>query len=132
MQAGAERGRSFERINHRHVSFRRRTYKHAHAEVVAGLPLAQQRVRFRIEEVGVRIEGAKHGGNRAAVNQMVGIHFIGKVRFYSFVDLRKLLDACVHVGFRLSRKVGVDRAVDYSQEGEPQAPAESWHFCKNL
>jgi hypothetical protein len=46
--------------------------------------------------------------------------------------LRKLLDACVHVGFRLSRKIDLNGAVEYSQEGDSQAPANSWHFCENL
>src|SRR5438309_755845 len=47
---------------------------HAHAVVLAALLFAQQRIRFGIEEIGMRIERMQHSRNRAIVYGFVGVH----------------------------------------------------------
>jgi hypothetical protein len=70
---------------------------------VAGLAFAHELVGFRIEEIRVRVQGAEHGGNRAAKDGVVRIHFVGEVRFDGLENLGELFDACVQVRLGLSR-----------------------------
>ena len=64
---------------------------------MAGLPLAHQLVGFGIEEIRMRIERAQHVGDRALKHRVVGIHVVGEVALHRFIDLGKLLQACVDV-----------------------------------
>ena len=130
-QSRAERGRPFERPHHNHFALGR-AHPHPDAVIVAGLAFPQQRIRLWIEEIRMRIECAKHARNGASVNGAVRIHLVGEVRLHGFVNLGEFLDARVHIRFGLSRKIGMDRAVEKSQQSEPQAPAGDAHFCEDL
>ncbi len=52
---------------------------HADAEVVALLVFAQQLIVARIEEIGMRIEGAWRARNGALINGLIGVDLVGEV-----------------------------------------------------
>src|SRR5262249_5341599 len=73
---------------------------HAYAVVFPALLFAQQRVRLRIKEVGMRIEHVQHSGNGPVVNGLVGIYRLSVVLLDQAVDLGKLLQAVTDVSLR--------------------------------
>ena len=108
-QTGAEGRRVDERIHHDHFAFGR-TDIHPDAEVMAGLSFAHERVSFGIEEIGMRVEGAKHVRDRALKHRVIGIRFVGEITLYRFVDLGELFQARVHIRFRLRGESQGERA----------------------
>ena len=74
-----------------------RTNLHAHAVILAALLLAQGRVGFGIEEVGVRIEHPQHAGNRPVVDGLVRVDRLGIVLLHHVVNIGEAAQAFAHV-----------------------------------
>src|SRR5579864_1069247 len=90
--------------------------RHSHTVVLAALIFAQQRIRFRIEEIGVRIEHVQHAGNGAVVNRFIRAYRFGIILLDDVIDLGELLQALTDIGVAVVRGCGVFLGKDHSQE----------------
>ncbi len=87
--AGSISRSAHKRSNHNNFIVPR-TNLHAHAVVFTALFLAQQRVGFRIKEVGVRIEHSQHSRNGAVIDGFFRVYLVGVVLFHHGVYLREV------------------------------------------
>jgi len=62
------------------------------------LLLAQRSIRFRIKEIRMGIENAKHSRNRAVIDGLVGVHGLGVIVLDEGVDVGELLKAILDLG----------------------------------
>ena len=83
--ARAVGGGAGERRDHHGLAVER-PHLHAHAEVVALLVLTQELIIARIEEIGVRVEGAECARDGALIDGFIGIHLVGEVLFHQAVN----------------------------------------------
>ena len=75
--AGANSGLVCGRINKRRLNYRlifALRNNHANSVIFAFLLLAEKRVLLGIEKVRVGIEHVKHAGDRAVVDNFIGVH----------------------------------------------------------
>ncbi len=88
--SGLECRRADERCDHDRLIFARGD-RHAHAVIFALLLFAEECVLLGIEEIRMRIEHMQHSGNRAVVDDLVHVDWIGVVSLDDREDASELL-----------------------------------------
>ena len=101
---------------------------HADAVVSAVLLFPHAGKLFRIERIGVRIEGPQHARNCALINALIRRHLVGIVLFNQIVHLGERFEACIYVLVRSCRWSRVNRAAG---AGTQKPAAQGAAYNKN-
>ena len=93
---------------------------HANSVILAALLLAKQGIRLRIEEIGVRVEHAKHSRDGSVVNRLVGVDDLGIVLLDDVIDLGERAQTVANVTVIGRRAVSYALSENHAQTATKQ------------